>query len=111
MILGGMSVSTSSLTRRRMQSARQLRQAAWAACRAGCGPGSTKAKMLTRSSARFSIGVPVMAQLRSRLMPRTTCGGLRVAVLDALGLVEHDHVEVHALVGDERRRRGSAARS
>ena len=60
----------------------------------GMRSGSTKAKMLIRSSTRFSIGVPVMAQLRSREMLRTDLGRLRLTVLDALGLVEHDDIKV-----------------
>ena len=70
--------------------------------------GSTKAKMLTRSSMRFSIGVPVIAQLRSREIERTDLGRLRFAVLDALGFVEHHHVEVQSSFVD--RDKGGIAR-
>ena len=77
----------------------------------GMRSGSTKAKMLTRSSMRFSIGVPVIAQLRSRVQAAHHLGRLRFAVLDALRLVEHDHVEVDAARRRPRRRRASAARS
>ena len=83
--------------RRRMQS-RVNRGSRLAGVSGGMRSGSTKAKMLTRSSMRFSIGVPVMAQLRSRRDAAHHLGRLRVAVLDALGLVEHDHVEVDAFV-------------
>ena len=59
-------------SRRRMQS-RVSSGSILAGVSGGMRPGSTKAKMLTRSSMRFSIGVPVMAQLRSRWRLRTTC--------------------------------------
>ena len=69
--LGGMSDCTSSLVRRRMQSpVRAGSRLAGVSC--GMRPGSTNSKMLIRSSGRFSIGVPVMAHDRARLMDRTT---------------------------------------
>ena len=72
----------------------------------GMRSGSTNAKMLTRSSGWFSIGVPVSAQLRARLSDRTDLRRLRVLVLDPLGLVEHDHVEAARARRSRGRRRG-----
>ena len=79
--------------------------AASAGVSGGMRPGSTKAKMLTRSSGAVLDGRAGHGPApRSRWSAAHHLGRLRVAVLDALGLVEHHHVEVHP-----RRRRASSA--
>src|SRR5947209_5789343 len=99
-----MSATTSSLTRRMMQS-RVSCGSRRAGVSGGIRSGSTKAKMLIRSSIRFSMGVPLMAQLRLRWICRA-----------AWGVVDHAGVEQQPqrdddlrglsqphLVGDQRR--------
>ena len=46
------------------------------------------------------MGVPVRAQLREREMARTTWLVVLDAVLDPLGFVEHDQVEVQVGIDD-----------
>ena len=52
--------------------------------------------MPTRSSALFSTGVPVRAQLRRRGDRADHLAGVLCAVLDPLRFVEHDQVEMDA---------------
>ena len=65
-----MSLSTLSFVRRSTWSATAV-PIAFGVMRSFRWPGATNSKIPTRSSALFSIGVPVSAQLRPRVTPRT----------------------------------------
>ena len=74
-------------------------------------PGLMKSKMDHRSPSRFSTGVPVSANLASRLELLDGPGLLGVRILDGLRFVEHDqvpcgfrhprHAQQRAVAGDD----------
>jgi hypothetical protein len=70
-VLGGRSGSTSVRRRRNCTSPSVRRKPTIISRRSSC-PGATKARMEAASSARFSTGVPVSAQVRQRSRPFST---------------------------------------